>query len=343
MSDQPDQSGDEGDRALMRAVEISQPGGPDVLRSVERPVPYAYEGEILIKVAAAGVNRPDILQRTGLYAPPDGASDLPGLEVAGIVEAVGRNTPRWQVGDRVVALAHGGGYAHYCVVHGSHALPLPDGLDMEQAAGLPETVFTVWHNVMQRGGLVSGETILIHGGASGIGTTAVQLCKARGATVIATAGTDEKCAAIGALGADLAINYLTQDYVERVRSATNGKGADVILDMVGGDYIDRNYAAAAMDGRIVQIALINGAVAEADFGKLMVKRLTHTGSTLRPRSVAFKAALRADVEAEVWPMIAAGSFRPVIDRVFALNDAADAHRYLEAGGHVGKIILRVTG
>ena len=325
----------------MTAIEISQPGGPDVLRPVERPIPHAYEGEVLIRIAAAGVNRPDVLQRSGLYPPPRGASDLPGLEVAGTVEATGRNTPRWKVGDNVVALTAGGGYAQYCTVHGSHVLPLPEGWTMEEGAGLPETVFTVWHNVMQRGALKAGETVLIHGGASGIGTTAVQICKAVGAKVVATAGNDEKCAAVRKLGADMAINYLSEDYVEQVRSATQGRGADVILDMVGGDYVDRNFAAAAEDGRIVQIALLNGAVAEVDFRRLMVKRLTHTGSTLRPRSVEFKAALRADVEAEVWPMIAAGRFKPVIDRVFALEDAAEAHRHMEAGGHIGKIILKV--
>ncbi len=344
MSDEPGYEGDAGEgfsTSRMTAIEISQPGGPEVLQPVERPVPHAYEGEILIKVAAAGVNRPDVLQRAGLYPPPEGASDLPGLEVAGTVVAVGRNTPRWQVGDSVVALTAGGGYAQYCTVHGAHALPLPAGLDAEAGAGLPETVFTVWSNAMHRGGLKAGETILIHGGASGIGTTAVQICKAKGARVIATAGTDEKCTAVRSLGADLAINYLNEDYVEQVRLATDRKGADVIIDMVGGDYIDRNYSAAAVGGRIVQIALLNGAVAEADFRKLMVKRLTHTGSTLRPRSDEYKATLRADVEAEVWPMIADGTFKPVIDKVFPLDDAAGAHRHMEAGGHIGKIILRV--
>ena len=315
----------------MRAIGISRPGGPDVLTPVERPVPEIGDNDILIAVAAAGVNRPDVLQRAGAYPPPPGASDLPGLEVAGTVSACGADVTRHAVGDTVAALVPGGGYAEFCRVDA--------GLTLVEAAALPETVFTVWHNVFQRGALQSGETLLVHGGSSGIGTTAIQLAKAHGATVIVTAGSAEKCAACRALGADHAINHREQDFVAAVREATDGRGADVILDMVGGDYIARNYQSAAQDGRIVQIAFLKEPVAEADFRNLMVKRLTHTGSTLRPRTDAFKRALAAEVEARVWPLVEDGRMRPQITATFALEEAAKAHALMESGTLIGKIVL----
>lgn len=323
----------------MTAIAIREAGGPDVLVAQPHQVPHAYEGEILVKVAAAGINRPDVLQRQGLYPPPKGAPEIPGLEIAGEVVAVGRNVTRWKMGDRVTALVPGGGYAQYCAVHESNALPVPDGLSMIDAAALPETFFTVWSNVFDRGRLQAGEIFLVHGGTSGIGTTAIQMAKAFGATVIATAGSDEKCAACRDLGADHAVNYLTADYVKTVKDVTDRHGADVILDMVGGDYIERNYIAAAVEGRIVQIAFLNGSSAEIDFSRLMLKRLTHTGSTLRARDIGFKAAIAAALADKVWPHIEAGRIKPVIDSTFPFTDAAGAHARMESSGHIGKIVL----
>lgn len=325
----------------MNAVAISSPGGPMVLKPERRPVPLPGPGEILIRVHAAGVNRPDVLQRKGAYPPPKGASDLPGLEVAGEVAALGEGAARWKVGDRVCALTPGGGYAEYAVVHGSNALPVPAGFTYTQAAALPETCFTVWHNVFERGALKSGEVLLVHGGSSGIGTTAIQLASAFGATVIATAGSAEKCAACLRLGAAHAVNYREEDFVAAVRQATNGAGANVILDMVGGSYVGRNYDAAAVEGRIVQIATQEGAVASADVSKLMIKRLVHTGSTLRPRTAEFKGAVASALESKVWPLLASRRVAPVMDMIFPLNDAWRAHERMEEGEHIGKIVLDV--
>lgn len=323
----------------MQVIAIQEPGGPDVLKPEERRIAAPYEGEVLIKVSAAGINRPDVLQRQGAYPPPKGASDLPGLEVAGTIVKLGRNTSRYKIGDTVCALCPGGGYAQYVAVPEAHALPIPDCLDFTRAAALPETFFTVWTNVIQRGALQSGETLLIHGGSSGIGTTAIQIAKARGAIVIATAGSDEKCEACKSLGADHTINYQTTDYVDAVKDITSGAGANVILDMVGGDYIERNYKAAAIEGRIIQIAFLNGAIAEVDFTRLMIKRLTHTGSTLRPQSVAAKANIAQELETDIWPLIANGTIAPRIDKVFKFEDAAAAHAYMETGAHIGKLVL----
>lgn len=325
----------------MNAVAISEPGGPLMLKLERRDVPKPGPGEILIRVHAAGVNRPDVLQRKGAYPPPPGASDLPGLEVAGEVAALGVGAERWRVGDQVCALTPGGGYAEYVKVHGSNALPLPAGFTYTEAAALPETYFTVWHNVFERGALKPGETLLVHGGSSGIGTTAIQLASAFGAYVIATAGSKEKCDACLRLGADRAVNYREEDFVQAVKDATGGKGANVILDMVGGDYVGRNYSAAAVEGRIVQIATQGGAVASADFSKLLVKRLVHTGSTLRPRSVEFKGAVAAALEAQVWPLLATRRVAPVLDMIFPLKEAWRAHERMEEGEHIGKIVLDV--
>ncbi|WP_083656361.1 NAD(P)H-quinone oxidoreductase [Mongoliimonas terrestris] len=322
----------------MTAIEITRPGGPEVLAPTTRPVPVPKDREILVKVRAAGVNRPDSLQREGGYPPPPGASDIPGLEIAGTVVARGDLAGPWQVGDAVTALVAGGGYAEYAVVDGSNALPLPDGYDFIKAAALPETFFTVWSNVFDRAGLQPGESFLVHGGTSGIGTTAIQLAKAFGATVFATAGSADKCRVCRDLGADLAVNYRDEDFVAAVKQATGGKGVDVILDMVGGDYIDRNYEAAAVEGRIVQIAFLRGPKQTVNFTRLMLKRLTHTGSTLRARDPAFKARIAASLEEKVWPLLAAGTVAPVIDAVLPLAQAAEAHRLLEAD-HVGKIML----
>ena len=327
--------------AKMTAIAISQPGGPRVLKPEQRDLPQPGEGEILIRVRAAGVNRPDILQRKGAYPPPPGASDLPGLEVSGEVVARGAGAVRWRIGDRVCALTPGGGYAEYVAVHASNALPLPEGFTFTEAAAIPETFFTVWHNVFERGALKSGETLLVHGGSSGIGTTAIQLASVFGAYVITTAGSAEKCEACQRLGADRAVNYKTEDFVAAVKDATSGKGANVILDMVGGDYVARNYRAAAIDGRIVQIATQGGAVASADFSTLMVKRLTHTGSTLRPRSVEFKGEIAAALEAKVWPLLAARTVTPVMDMIFPLKEAWRAHERMEESAHIGKIVLDV--
>ena len=326
---------------MMRAIEITAPGGPRALQLAKLAVPRPAASQILVKVAAAGVNRPDILQREGNYAPPHGASPIPGLEISGEVVAVGENAVRFSLGSKVCALVPGGGYAEYCVVDESNALPVPAALTMVEAAAIPETFFTVWHNVFERGGLKKGETLLVHGGASGIGTAAVQLASKFGAYVIVTAGSDEKCAALLKLGADRAINYKTQDFVAAAKDATEGKGADVILDMVGGDYVTRNYDAAAIDGRIVQIAFLKGARVEADFSKLMMKRLTHTGSTLRARPVEFKAHLAAELEAKVWPLLQKRAIVPVIDLIYPLKDAWRAHERMEESLHVGKIMLDV--
>jgi NADPH:quinone reductase len=325
--------------SVMTAIAIRAPGGPEVLVPQERPMPAPGPGEILVKVAAAGVNRPDVMQRLGLYPPPAGATDIPGLEIAGEVVALGPDVKRWKVGDRVCALVVGGGYAQYCLAHETHALPIPAGLSMVEAAAVPETFFTVWHNAFERGGLKSGETLLVHGGSSGIGTTAIQLAKAFGASVITTAGTPEKCAACKTLGADVAVNYKSEDFVAATKTATNGKGANVVLDMVGGDYIERNYEAAGVEGRIVQIAFQGSPKATVNFSRVMLKRLTHTGSTLRARSVPDKAAIARAVEDKVWPLIAAGKVKPVIDSTFALADAAKAHARMEASTHIGKIVL----
>jgi len=324
--------------ARMTAIAIKAPGGPEMLVPEERAVPAPKEGEILVKVEAAGVNRPDVQQRKGHYPPPPGAPDIPGLEIAGEVVACGPGVKRWKVGDRVMALVIGGGYAEYCLAHESHALPL-SGLSMVAAAAIPETFFTVWHNVFERGGLKSGETLLVHGGTSGIGTTAIQLAKAFGARVITTAGSEEKCAAARKLGADVAIDYKTQDFVAETKKATGDKGADLILDMVGGDYIGRNYEAAAVDGRIVQIAFMGSPKAEVNFTRLMVKRLHHTGSTLRPRSVADKGAICAAVEKNALPLIVAGRVKPIIYTTFPLREAAAAHALMETSAHIGKIVL----
>jgi len=322
----------------MTAIGIKAPGGPEALVPEQRPVPMPGAGEILVKVAAAGVNRPDVMQRKGLYPPPPGAPDIPGLEIAGEVVALGANVTRWKTGDRIMALVSGGGYAEYCLAHESHALPV-GGLSMTEAGAIPETLFTVWHNMVERGGLKSGETFLVHGGSSGIGTTAIQLAKALGARVITTAGTPEKCDACRKLGADVAVNYKTEDFVAACKAATDGKGVDVILDMVGGDYIARNYEAAAVEGRIVQIAFQGSAKAEVNFMRLMLKRLHHTGSTLRSRSVADKGAIRAAVEAGALPLIVAGKVKPVIYKTFPLGKAAAAHALMESSAHIGKIVL----
>jgi NADPH:quinone reductase len=323
----------------MTVIEIQEPGGPEVLKAEPRPLPKAGDGEILVKVAAAGVNRPDLMQRMGLYPPPPGASDIPGLEIAGTVAATGPGVTRWKVSDQVMALVAGGGYAQYCVAHESHALPIPAGITLVEAAAIPETFFTVWHNMFERGRLASGETVLIHGGSSGIGTTAVQLAKAFGAGVVTTAGSPEKCAACLKLGADVAVNYKTEDFVAATKKATAGRGAEVIIDLIGGDYVDRNYEAAAVEGRILQIAIQSSPRASIDLRRLMFKRLTHTGSTLRARSIADKAAIARAIEAKVLPLIAAGRVKPVIDSTFELRDATAAHARMETGHHIGKIVL----
>jgi NADPH2:quinone reductase len=328
--------------ATMTAIAIRAPGGPEMLAPEQRPVPVAGAGEILIKVAAAGVNRPDVMQRQGLYPPPAGASDIPGLEIAGTVAALGPQATRWKIGDRVMALVSGGGYAEYCTAHESHAIAIPDNLSFAEASAVPETFFTVWHNVFERGGLKSGETLLVHGGTSGIGTAAIQLAKAFGARVITTAGSVEKCEAARKLGADVAVNYKTEDFVKATKDATGDKGAELILDMVGGDYIARNYEAAAVEGRIVQIAFQGSPKATVDFRRIMLKRLHHTGSTLRARSMPDKAAIAAAVTKKVLPLIASGRVRPVMDSSFPLAEAAAAHARMESSVHIGKIVLTVA-
>ena len=322
----------------MRAVVAPRPGGPEALRIEMRPRPDPAEGEILVRVEAAGVNRPDVHQRQGNYPPPSGVTDVLGLEIAGEVVALGPNARAHRLGARVTALVPGGGYADYCVAHETNALPIPAGLTAIQAAAIPEAYFTVWTNVFSRGGLKAGETLLVHGGTSGIGTTAIALAKAFGARVLATAGSDEKAARCERFGADLGVNYRKHDFVALALQATAGRGADVILDMVGGDYVERNYAAAALDGRIVQIAFLKGQKATVDLRLIMAKRLIHTGSTLRPRSPPEKALIAEALRAKVWPLLEAGRLRPVIDSVFPLAEASKAHERIESAEHVGKIV-----
>ncbi|WP_422075089.1 NAD(P)H-quinone oxidoreductase [Tranquillimonas rosea] len=324
----------------MTAVEISEPGGPEVLTPVRRPVPRPRQGEIVIRVAFAGVNRPDALQRAGAYAPPPTASELPGLEASGEVVALGDGVDQWAVGDKVCALLPGGGYAEYVATPAAHALRVPRGMDMRAAACLPETYFTVWSNVFQRGALQAGERLLVHGGSSGIGTTAIQLARERGARVFATAGSADKCAACERLGAERAINYREEDFVEVMKGVG---GADVILDMVGGDYIPRNLKALAEDGRLVQIAFLGGPKAEVNFAPLMVRRQTITGSTLRPQSDIAKAKIAEALLHEVWPLLDARKIGPIHDSEYPLSDAAAAHRRMEESGHIGKIVLKVAG
>jgi putative PIG3 family NAD(P)H quinone oxidoreductase len=325
----------------VKAVEVAQPGGPEVLRVVERPMPQPGLGEVRIRVAAAGLNRPDVMQRQGRYPPPPGAPDIPGLEAAGTVDALGEDAGPWRAGDAVCALVAGGGYAEACLAPAPQCLPLPRGFSMVEAAAVPETFFTVWHNVFERGRLAAGETLLVHGGSSGIGTTAIQLARASGARVFATAGSAEKCAACARLGADRAINYKDEDFVGVVKAATAGRGVDVILDMVGGDYLPRNLACLAVEGRLVQIAAQRGARTELDLVAVMQKRLTLTGSTLRPRPVAEKAAIARALHERVWPLLETGRVRPVIHATFPLEQAAEAHRLMESGRHIGKIVLTV--
>lgn len=322
----------------MQAIEISAPGGAEVLKPATRPVPVAGHGQILIRVAWAGVNRPDVLQRAGSYAPPPGASDLPGLECAGVVAVVGQGVTRWTPGDRVCALLPGGGYAEYATCPAEHALPIPTGLSLREAAALPETAFTVWSNVITRGGLQPGERFLVHGGSSGIGTMAIQVARALGARVWATAGSAEKCAACTRLGAT-AINYREEDFVTLLRKAG---GADLILDMVGGDYIGRNIKCLADDGRLVMIAFLAGPKAEINFAQIMTRRLTVTGSTLRPQSDRAKAQIARELQDRLWPLIEAGVVRPQIDSSFPLREAVDSHRRMEGNGHIGKILLQVS-
>jgi putative PIG3 family NAD(P)H quinone oxidoreductase len=323
----------------MIAIEISRPGGPEVLTPVERSIPEPGVGDVLIRVAAAGVNRPDVMQRRGVYPPPPGASDIPGLEVAGTVEHVGGGVTEWRGGDRVCALVAGGGYAEYCVAPATQCLPIPDTLDAVLAAAIPETFFTVWANVFDRGALQPGETALIHGGSSGIGTAAIQLAAVRGAQVFATAGSDEKCRACEGLGATRAINYRSVDFVEAVREQTGGRGVDLILDIIGADYLDRNLRALAVDGRLVQIGLMSGAEASLDLRRVLARRLTITGSTLRPRSVEEKSVIAAALRREVWPLLESGRVRPIVYRTFPLARASDAHRLMESSEHIGKIVL----
>ncbi|HEX6689571.1 MAG TPA: NAD(P)H-quinone oxidoreductase [Burkholderiales bacterium] len=322
----------------MRAVEIAQPGGPEVLRPAQRPVPQPKAGEILVKVAAAGVNRPDVLQRMGAYAPPPDASDLPGLEIAGEVVLAGKT---FKAGDKVCALVHGGGYAEYCVTPEVQALPVPKGFSFTEAASLPETFFTVWSNVYDRGALKPGETLLVQGGSSGIGVTAIQMAAAMGNRVFATAGSDEKCAACVRLGAEKAFNYKTQDWAAELKAATGGKGVNVILDMVGGDYFPKELKGLADDGRLVFIAFLRGAKTELDINELMRRRLTVTGSTLRPRTVEFKGYVAKNLREKIWPLIDAGKIKPEIYKTFSLENASEAHRLMETSQHIGKIVLTV--
>lgn len=324
---------------LTRAVIAARPGGPEVLEIVERPRPVPGEGELLVRVAAAGINRPDVMQRQGNYPPPPGASDVFGLELSGTVVEAGPGVTRFKAGDRLMALVHSGAYAEWAVVQEASALPVPEGMSMVEAGAFPETYFTVWSNVFERASLKPGETLLIHGGTSGIGTTAILLAKALGSKVIVTAGSEEKCAASLKIGADAAINYREQDFVTAARDLTDGRGPDVILDMVGGDYIPRNLEAVAVDGRIAQIAFQHGSKAEVDFGPLLMKRVTLTGSTLRARPLAMKAKLAAALEEKVLPLLAAGKARPLIDSTFPFNEVSAAHARMDSGAHVGKIVL----
>ena len=323
----------------MRFIDLPEHGGPEVMTLSEGPRPAPGEGEVLIEVAAAGINRPDIVQRMGFYPPPPGASPVMGLEVAGQVVEVGAGVSRWQAGDRVCGLTNGGGYAEYCVVPAGQCLPIPDGLSMTEAAALPETFFTVWSNVFDRAQLQPGESLLVHGGSSGIGTTAIQLASHLGSRVFATAGSDEKCAACEQLGAEKTVNYKNQDFVEVLREATGGRGVDVILDMVGGDYVDRNIQLAARDGRIVNIAFLQGANVQVNMLPVMLKRLTLTGSTLRPRSAEEKAAIASALQERAWPLLAASKIRPQIAATFPLEQVAEAHRLMESSSHIGKIVL----
>lgn len=334
-------TGTQIDKGTMLAMEISKPGGPEVLRPVERPMPVPGEDEVLIKVQVAGVNRPDCLQRRGVYPAPVGASDLPGLEVSGQIVACGSNVRRFSDGDEVMALVAGGGYAQYVCVNAGCVMDKPLQLSFQQAGGLPETFLTVWHNVFQRGKLKEGETFLVHGGSSGIGSTAIQIAKKMGANVMATAGSREKCDWCEALGADLAINYHEEDFVEAVKNHTDGDGADVILDMVGGSYIQRNIECAAIAGRIVQIAFLESAKAEVNFAPIMTKRIVFTGSTLRPRLQAFKKFLVEELTSQVMPFVVSGEIVPKVTHEFDLEDAAKAHTLMEAGGLMGKIVLKV--
>jgi NADPH:quinone reductase len=328
--------------ARMTAIGIKSPGGPEVLAPEERPVPVPGPSELLVRVKAAGVNRPDVMQRKGQYPPPPGAPDIPGLEIAGEIVALGDKVTRWKIGDRICALVSGGGYAEYCLTDEATALTIPKGFSFVEAAALPETFMTVWHNVFERGALKAGETLLVHGGSSGIGTTAIMLAKAFGAKVIATAGSPEKCEACRKLGADVAIDYNKEDFVAVTNEATYKKGVELILDMIGGDYVDRNFEAAAVEGRIVQIATQKGPKVTIDLRRLMLKRLTHTGSTLRARPVADKAAIARAVEAKVWPLLESGKVRPVIDSTFPLAKASEAHARMETSLHIGKIMLEVA-
>ena len=325
----------------MIAIEISTPGGPEVLVPVDRPRPQCGAGEVVIKVAAAGVNRPDIVQRQGHYPPPPGASDIPGLEVAGTIDEVASDVTNWRRGDTVCALVSGGGYAEYCAAPAPQCLPVPRGADLVHAAAIPEATFTVWTNVFERGRLQKGETLLVHGGSSGIGTTAIQLARAFGARVLTTAGSDEKCAACEALGAERAINYRTTDFVAAVREATGGRGADVILDIVGADYLQRNIDTLARDGRLVHIGQLGGAKAQINLGPVLRNRLTITGSTLRPRSVVEKGAIAQELLKHVWPVFESGVVKVIVDRTFPLQSAAEAHRVMEASTHIGKLVLTV--
>jgi NADPH2:quinone reductase len=326
----------------MIAIEIREPGEPDVLVAVERPTPAPAAGEVLIRVTAAGVNRPDIFQRRGRYAPPPGASDIPGLEVSGVVDALGSGVTGLRAGDAVCALVTGGGYAEYCVAPAPQCLPVPRGMDVATAAAIPETFFTVWSNVFQRGHLQAGESLLVHGGSSGIGTTAIQLAKARGARVFATAGTPDKCAACERLGAERCVDYRNADFVAVIRDLTGGRGVDVVLDMVGGDYFARNIEVLAVEGRLVEIATLHGVKGELNIQAMMSRRLTITGSTLRPRPIADKAAIASDLRQHVWPLLESGAVKPIIHTTFPLRDAAEAHRLMESSAHIGKLLLTTS-
>ena len=328
---------------LMTAIEITEPGGPDRLAPKQRPVPQPAAGEVLIKVATAGVNRPDCLQRQGSYPPPPGASDIPGLEVAGTLAALGEGVSNWRIGDEVCALLTGGGYAEYCTAPAPQCLPVPTGLTLQQAAALPETFFTVWSNIFDRARLQPGEILLVHGGASGIGTTAIQLATALGSRVFATVGGVDKIQACLDLGAERVIDYREQDFVQTVKEVTRNRGVDVILDMVGGDYMQRNLSALAVEGRLVFIAFLRGAKVELNLAPVMMKRLTITGSTLRARPIEDKAPIAAALQKTVWPLLASGAIRPIIDRIFPFTEAAAAHALMESNRHVGKILLQVDG
>jgi putative PIG3 family NAD(P)H quinone oxidoreductase len=326
-------------RKMMTAIEIREPGEPDVLVPVERPTPVPAADEVLIRVAAAGVNRPDVFQRRGRYAPPPGASDIPGLEVSGVIDTLGPGVAEWRVGDAVCALVTGGGYAEYCVAPAPQCLPVPRGMTIATAGAIPETFFTVWTNVFQRGRLQPDESILVHGGSSGIGTTAIQLATATGSRVFATAGSTEKCAACERLGAERCINYRDEDFVTAVRALTGSRGVDVILDMIGGDYFARNIDALAMEGRLVGIATLHGVKAEVNLQTIMGRRLTITGSTLRPRPIADKAAIASELRQQVWPLLESGAVKPIIHASFPLREAAEAHRVMESSSHIGKLLL----